>query len=229
MHSPKTLVEGVLKLAHQATDLDTGTFKASTTTVILYVVRLASRFENYVSFLIQYDAGSHDSIRGKPFRQLGVPARVREQLVAARMSLRKVLLEELRPLLSGWYHKLSRELDTALVEEDDEILDENVRHMCVVHSHLVLMLRNVTAAELCEPLVRAVRRAQVIQPCVSSAMRLRRATQLARKPIELAREEPEVRRAAGRVRLSRRDRARVQGVQRLQQRSDRLHRPRGHA
>jgi thiol-disulfide isomerase/thioredoxin len=153
MHSPKTLVEGVLKLAHQATDLDTGTFKASTTTVILYVVRLASRFENYVSFLIQYDAGSHDSIRGKPFRQLGVPARVREQLVAARMSLRKVLLEELRPLLSGWYHKLSRELDTALVEEDDEILDENVRHMCVVHSHLVLMLRNVTAAELCEPLV----------------------------------------------------------------------------
>lgn len=84
MRSPKTLLAGVLKLAHQATDLDTGTLKvnrcrtfpvltlvansvsapvaslasqcvrqASTTTVILYVIRLAARIENYLSFLLQ--------------------------------------------------------------------------------------------------------------------------------------------------------------------------------
>ena len=35
MRSPTTLVDGILKLARQGTDLDTGTFKASTTTVIL--------------------------------------------------------------------------------------------------------------------------------------------------------------------------------------------------
>ena len=53
-------------------------------------MRLSARFESYVSFLISYAEGTHDSIRGKPFRQLGVPERVREQLVAARASLRKV-------------------------------------------------------------------------------------------------------------------------------------------
>ena len=43
------------------------------------------------------------------------------------------MLGELRPLLLAWYHKLSRELDEAFTSEDEEILDENVRHMCVVH------------------------------------------------------------------------------------------------
>ena len=138
----------------QASDLDTGTFKASTTTVILYVVRLCARFDNYVSFLLQYDAGTHDSVRGQPYRQLAIGAAVRAQLVRARAALRGVLLGDLRTLLLGWYHKLSRELDAAFAAEDEEVLDENVRHMCVVHSHLLLMLRNVSAAELTEPLAK---------------------------------------------------------------------------
>lgn len=154
--SPKTLVEGVLRLAHQATDLDTGTFKASTTTVILYVVRLAARFDNYVSFLLQYDAGEHDSIRGKPFRGLALDSQAREALAAARRGLRKALLGELRPLLLGWYHKLSRELDEAFQSEDEQVLDENVRHLCVCHSHLLLMLRSLTPAELTEPLAKSI-------------------------------------------------------------------------
>ena len=50
----------------QASDLDTGTFKASTTTVILYVIRLVCRVDNYVTFLLQYDRGAHDSARLSP-------------------------------------------------------------------------------------------------------------------------------------------------------------------
>mgnify|MGYP003683882683 CR=1 FL=1 len=34
IHSPSTVIESVLKLARQAVDLDTGTLKASTTTVV---------------------------------------------------------------------------------------------------------------------------------------------------------------------------------------------------
>ena len=30
------------------------------------------------------------------------------------------------------------------------MLDENVRHMCVIHSHLLLSLRNISAAEITE-------------------------------------------------------------------------------
>ena len=110
--SPKTLLEGVLRLARQAGDLDTGTYKASTTTVILYVVRLACRLDNYVSFLLQYDSGSHDSVRGKPYRQLELSAAVRAQLGSAQARLRGVLLGELKPLLQGWYYKLTREART---------------------------------------------------------------------------------------------------------------------
>ena len=78
---------------------------------------------------------------------------MRAQLRAAQAGLRKVLLGELRSLLLGWYHKLSRELDAAFVEEDSEVLDSNVRHMCTLHSHLVLMTRNVEADALTEELV----------------------------------------------------------------------------
>ena len=133
--------------------MDTGTFKASTTTVILYTVRLAARLENYISFLLSYDSGTHDSILGKPFRQLQLTTTAKEQLTRAHRELRKVMLGDLRPLLLGWYGKLSRELDRALVSDDTEVLDENIRHMCVLHSHMVLMLRNVTASELDEAIV----------------------------------------------------------------------------
>ena len=144
--APATLIDGVLKLARQATDLDTGTLKASTTTVILFVCRLCSRIDNYIAFVLAYDAGTHDSIRGKPFRGLKLAAAVRAQLVDAQAELRSVLWGELRPLLTAWYNKLSREL----VGCDESTLDANTRHMCLLHSHLVLMLRNISAAELTE-------------------------------------------------------------------------------
>ena len=70
--------------------------------------------------LPQYDSKTHDSIRGQPYRGLEVSAAVRAQLRAAQGALRKVLLGELRSLLLGWYHKLSRELDAAFEEEDEE-------------------------------------------------------------------------------------------------------------
>ena len=115
--------------------------------MILYVIRLASRFDNYVSFLLehhsnalnpspspnpnphphqvsfllQYDSNTHDSVRGKPYRQLAISAAVRAQLTSAQAALRRVLLGELRSLLLGWYHKLSRELDEAFECEDEEV------------------------------------------------------------------------------------------------------------
>ena len=67
---PLSLVQGVLQLARQACDLDTGSLRSSTATVILYVVRLCARIDNFASMLLSYDAGTHDTIRGKPYRQL---------------------------------------------------------------------------------------------------------------------------------------------------------------
>ena len=73
-----------------------------------------------MAFVPQYDSKTHDSIRGQPYRGLEVSDAVRAQLRAAQGALRKVLLGELRSLLLGWYHKLSRELDAAFMAEDEE-------------------------------------------------------------------------------------------------------------
>ena len=74
-----------------------------------------------MSFLLQYDSNTHDSVRGQPYRQLTISAAVRAQLTSAQAALRRVLLGDLRSLLLGWYHKLSRELDAAFESEDEEV------------------------------------------------------------------------------------------------------------
>ena len=144
--SPATVMGGVVELARQAATLDTGTLKASTTTVILFVVRLCSRVDSYIAFVLAYDAGTHDSIRGKAFRGLKLAPAVRTQLEDAQAELRSVLWGELRAILLAWYNRLSRET----VHCSEQTLDENTRHMCVLHSHLVVMLRNVSAEQLTE-------------------------------------------------------------------------------
>ena len=79
-HSPRTLLSAILKLARQAADLDTGTFKSSTAPVILYIVRLCCRIDNYVTMVLEYDAGTHACIVGKPVRNLELAEGVRPQL-----------------------------------------------------------------------------------------------------------------------------------------------------
>ena len=75
---------------------------------------------NSVASPPQYEGATHDSVRGRPYRGLEMSAAVRVQLRAAQGALRRVLLGELRLLLLGWYHKLSRELDAAFEAEDEE-------------------------------------------------------------------------------------------------------------
>jgi hypothetical protein len=144
--SPDTLVNAVLKLARQACDLDTGTLFSSTAGVILYVCRLVARVDNYLSLLIDYDAGTHESICGKPYRGLELGPDVK--LEPARAELREVMWGELRRILLAWYHKLVVECETA---QSDIVLDINTKHMCNLHAHLLLMLRNVAPSDLSEP------------------------------------------------------------------------------
>ena len=90
------------------------------------------RIDNYLSFLLQYDAGTHDSIRGKPYRQIELPPAVASKLRACRAELRGMLWGDLRKVLHAWYHKLVKANDDA--DADDEVLDQNTRRMCIIHS-----------------------------------------------------------------------------------------------
>ena len=130
--SPDTLMRGALQLAQQAVELDTWTYEASTTAVILYVVRFASRLDNYVSFLLAYDSDAHDSIRGKPYRQLELSPGVAAKLENYRTELRRLLWGELRQLLLRWYHKLVKQNERT--STDDDLIDRNARRMCSLHA-----------------------------------------------------------------------------------------------
>lgn len=103
----------------QACDLDTGTLKSSTSTVILYVARLCCRLENYISFVLAYEEGTHDCICGKPFRGLRCAPGVAARLRVAQEHLRHVLWGEMTRLIQAWYHKLVKECDSS---EDDQVL-----------------------------------------------------------------------------------------------------------
>ena len=137
----------------QACDLDTGTLKSSTSTVILYVARLCCRLENYVSFVLAYEEGTHDCICGQPFRGLRCAPGVAARLRVAQKQFRHLLWGEMTKLIQAWYHKLVKECDSS---DDDQVLDTNTKHMCSLHAHLLLTLRNVPTTALTESRVTTV-------------------------------------------------------------------------
>ena len=143
--SPATLLGGLASLARQAADMDTGSLRSSTATVTLYVCRLCARVDNYVTMLLEHDAGTHSTLAGRPFRQLELAAGVRPQLEAAQAALRSVLWGELRSILLAWKERLAAECAAAT---HDSVLDANAQHMCNIHAHLLLMLRNASVADL---------------------------------------------------------------------------------
>jgi hypothetical protein len=119
-----------------------------------YVVRLCARVDNFVSFLLAYDAERHDSIRGRPYRQLTLGPGVAEQLDAFRTQLHGLLWGELRTMLLRWYHRIVREGEEA--DDGDADADDRARRMCSLHAHLLLMLRSARVDELSPPLVQTL-------------------------------------------------------------------------
>ena len=93
------------------------------------------------------------TIVGKPFRGLRVAEGVAEQLVAAQAQLRHRIWGEVCTLVKVWYQKLVRECESS---DDDRVLDANTKHMCNIHAHLLLMMRNAPLSALTEPRVTTI-------------------------------------------------------------------------
>ena len=132
-------------LASQACDLDTGTLKSSTATVILYVSRLCARIDN-----VRLDAARLRRRHARRHRRQAGIAAARAGRAACAEKLGKAQAE-LRGAAVGradagccrrGTHKLVRECEHA---DDDHVLDANTKHMCNIHAHLLLMMRNAKA------------------------------------------------------------------------------------
>lgn len=91
--------------------------------------------------LLTYERGTHDCIRGQPFRGLPLADGVLERLTVAQKQMRDIVWGEVCQLMQVWYHKLVRECESS---DDDRVLDANTKHMCNLHAHLLLMLRNAS-------------------------------------------------------------------------------------
>ena len=89
--------------------------------------------------------GEHDALVGKPFRGLALGPGVAQCLDTAQREIRALLWGEVTSLMRAWYHKLTRECETT---DDDALLDANTRHLCNIHAHLLLTLRNCPTSQL---------------------------------------------------------------------------------
>jgi thiol-disulfide isomerase/thioredoxin len=145
--SPEVLVTGILKLLRQGMDLDTGSAKSSTANIILYLVRLGSRLDNAMSFLIHCAHGTHDTKKGDnaKFRQISLSSDTLEYLVGAQKDLREILHKEATGILCAWQQKLMRECEGKV---DDEILDLHTQLLCNIYAHLLITTRNLALDEL---------------------------------------------------------------------------------
>jgi hypothetical protein len=142
--SPTVVLQSTIRLLKLALDLNTGHVKGSTTEIILFICRLASRIDSYVSFVIQMSEGTHQSMRRK-LRDFDIS----EETVAEL----KLGLTQIRSLLHGDLCSMIKNFSVAAYREykdstNEETLSMNTRIICCLHSHLILASRNLPLSAL---------------------------------------------------------------------------------
>jgi len=114
--------------------------------IILYVTRLASRVDNYLSFLVDHKLRKHRCLSDTILREVSVDQACLETLQTGLMDLRRKLHGEVSDLLEEYLLKLDRE--TAAAPGDEKLIDRNSRLACDLHAHRLLLLRNLHQEEL---------------------------------------------------------------------------------
>jgi hypothetical protein len=144
--SPETIIRCVLALVRGALALDTGSvvdegateFNTSTV-IIMYIVRLASRIDNYLSFLIDWASGKHDCVDA-PLRDVEVTDEILVKLIEGRTTLREIMSLQFDALFEDYLRRLDSQI--AKDPTNENLIDVNSRLACDLHSHKLLMYRN---------------------------------------------------------------------------------------
>jgi hypothetical protein len=141
--SPEVFLDSVLRLLMLSLDLDVGTFHSQTVSIILYVIRLVSRIESFITYLLDYERGGRDQhhLRAIVFESTNV-----ECLHIGLQKIQIVLRGKLHDMLETWCGELSTDCER-LVNDNDIIVDENTRSACQVHAHILLLYRNLSPDE----------------------------------------------------------------------------------
>ena len=97
--SPTQVMKATTQLLKLALALDTGSYFASQSDIILYVMRFGCRVENFVTFVLNYAAGKFDHLH---IRDNEVSADVVEYLTEARREVRQILEGRYQRMLGLW-------------------------------------------------------------------------------------------------------------------------------
>lgn len=161
--SPAGVINSMVKLLTLALDLDSGTVRASTLDIMLYVMRTAARFENYMAFMIDYANKRHASISG-PLRDVTITPSVLAILEEGIVKIRTLLYGPVHRLLEEWIVEVMKEVEA---KNDEKILDENTKLACTLHGHLLLLYRNARFEKLNEEIVSTLLYVDTLQILVS--------------------------------------------------------------
>lgn len=133
LQSPQGVIDSVMKLLKQALELDTGDFDAVTTDIVLYLLRFATRMENYISFVVKC---ANSSSVNMPLHNVHISPLKYDILSRGLVAISTLLRYQFVAQLSGWVCRLysSSNVDN---------VDETTKAASSIHSHILLVHRNV--------------------------------------------------------------------------------------
>ena len=158
--SPDTIIRCILNLLRGALAVDTGavvdeaglTFNVSTS-IIMYMCRTGSRIDNYISFLIDWRTGKHDCVDA-PLRDVVITEEVLDKLTEGRAKIREVLHVNFHKLFTEYLERLGAEI--AKDPTNEKLISRNSRLACDLHSHKLIMYRNMHDSDITPKVVSTV-------------------------------------------------------------------------
>jgi hypothetical protein len=112
--SPFELLLSVIRLMKLALSLDTGSYFASQTDIILYVFRFSCRVDNFTTFLIDYAAGrTHKTLT---LRDMKLTQEVAGFLLEKHIEIQQLIEDRFVPMMRRWIRECIDRADALQVE-----------------------------------------------------------------------------------------------------------------
>ncbi|GAB5356506.1 hypothetical protein AAMO2058_000295800 [Amorphochlora amoebiformis] len=126
--APNTVILPLVNLAEDALELNTGKYTSSSSTIILFLIRILSTVHNYIMFLLERESEGLGMKRN-------LSQEVIDSLKGGSVSIEKTL-GKTRPVLIQWENQAQEAND--------------LRYSCIMHAHLVMLFRGMSRRKICE-------------------------------------------------------------------------------
>ena len=150
--SPEGVLQSLRNMLNLALDLDTGRWSPANSPIILYIIRLIVRVEDYILFVVHHwhfvqsegitTGGWQSHVRGLLSNEDNV-----RMLTEAQRKMRLQLDTAVFAMLERWCQLVTKANDIGTA--------------CVLHAHMAYLYKNVQSHELNRPIVTTILAAQV--------------------------------------------------------------------